>query len=209
METQELNLEQNSPHKGLKSQARAFRRFLRGKLGYGESKKESENALRAISEIQDVSERQRKLTETITESLRKKGVLATSEESLAHFQRMLGLPGSLGYSSPEAFLRLPGGGTFFDKESGEIKVYLNPQLAMFKPDYQLMTVLEEAIHWSQLHQSDKETLTWQDEIESKGRLLRIADYLGFDDNRKGFLEQSRDYAIAALEDTQESTSVKE
>jgi len=67
-----------------------------------------------------------------------------------------------------------------------------------------LTVLEEAIHWSQLHQSGRRTITRQDEIKSKEKLLRIADYLGFDDDRKEFLERSRDYFIATSEDTQDS-----
>jgi len=136
METQELNLEQGSIHKELGSQIRALGHFLRDKLDYGaKNRQESEKALDSISEIQDVSERQVRLTETITESLRRKGVLATNRESLEHFQREFGLSGSSGYNAPEAFLELPGGGTFFDEESGRIKVYLNPQLEMFKPDY--------------------------------------------------------------------------
>lgn len=208
METQELNLEQGSIHGGLGSQIRTLGRFLRGKLDYGaKNKQESEKALDSISKIEDVSERQIRLTKIITESLRRKGVLATNRESIDHFQREFGLAGSSGYNPPEAFLRLPGGGTFFDEESGGIKVYINPELEMFEPDYQLMTVLEEAIHWSQLHQSGRRTMTWQDEIEAKKKLLRIADYLGFDDDRKEFLERSRDYVIARSKDIQ--NSVKE
>jgi hypothetical protein len=135
------------------------------------------------------------------ENLRRKGTLASNKESKNFYEKNFGLTD---YSAPEQFLECPGGATFFDEEAQRVKVYLNPYLHLFKPDYQLTVVLEEAIYWYQLRRAGRKKVTLVDEIEAKDRLLKIADFLGFNKQRVKFLQEAKVQLEKELEDFRSS-----
>jgi len=163
--------------------------------------------LNSTLEIEDTRNRQLELIEIITDNLKQRGVLATPEESVKFYLKRFHLSG---YEAPEIYQKLPGGATVFDEENQQIKIYLNPYLKYLAPlDYQLMVILEEAIHWSQLKHSGRKRVTCKDEVEAKEKLLRLADFLGFDDRRRKFLEEHRKQAIKNLSNNNQSHREKE
>jgi len=138
--------------------------------------------------------RQIRITRNIFEILRRKGALATVQENRRHFKTHFNLPD---YSlTPEAAYQCPAGGTFYDPESGTIKVYLNPGLSIFKADYQLIGILEEAIHYSQLAQSGRTEVTGADELQAKDKIIELAPFLGLSPERIDYLWKVREAVLS-------------
>lgn len=193
MEFQEISSVLRLPLKEkVGEQFKVVKGYLKTMFGMNERQVDQFQEFSEPTEEQNLEERQLKLTQRIRENLRKKGILASDKESIGFYQREFALTG---YSAPEKFLECPGGATFFDEETQQVKVYLNPWLHLFKPDYQLMVVLEEAIHWSQLKHAGRKMVILTDEMETKNKLLRIADFLGFNKQRVEFIKQARDQKV--------------
>lgn len=185
----------------VREQFRTFKGYLRTMFGLNERQVVQFQEFSEPKEGQRLEERQFKLTQRIIENLRKKETLASGKESTDFYRREFALTG---YSAPEQFLECSGGATFFDEKTQQVKVYLNPYLRLFKPDYQLMVILEEAIHWYQLKRAGRKMVTLADEREAKDRLLEIADFLGFNKQRVEFLQEARAQLGTELEDLHSS-----
>lgn len=192
METGE-GREEIQPTSLLSGEAEKFRNFVASILGFKNRKPFKEELKRADN--LSIEERQLYLKDKILASLRKKGILASPGESREMFKGEFRLSA---YSAPEQFLECPGGRIVKDNDTGEIKIFLNPYLDMFKPDYQLLTVLEEAIHWSQLKKGLKGS--WREEVAAAEKLLRLKEYLGLSAERIDYLRKVRN---ARLQETEE------
>ena len=168
----------------LKEQVRLLKSYLRAIF----SPRETGTLVKGLEPEEGVSpqDRQIYLRDRILNNLATKGILASPEERFKVYNKDFGISS---YSAPEAFLQYGGGKTDIDPQTGKIKIYLNPHFASFKPDYQLLTLLEEAMHRVQLRKSEGRRITWQDELEASKKLLRMADYLGLSQERVGYLKE--------------------
>ena len=143
----------------------------------------------------DSETRQKKIVGLILEQLDEKGLLVSEGENWQYFRQHYGLGQ---YSSPEQNKSAPGATTLFDERTRSIRIYLNPHLNSFKPDYQLETVLEEGMHSKLLEGAEKARPVWEDEVSIKNKLLGAADLLEFNQERIRFITGKRDEALAEL-----------
>lgn len=140
--------------------------------------------------FQAVAKDQLKLKDRILANLREKGILATDRENVEFYYQEFNLdPHCI---PPERYIRFPGGATRFNIISRGLKIYLNPNLDMFRPDYQLVTVLEEAIHFYQLKHTGRTEVSDSDEVNAKDKILKIGDFLGLDDERREWIRKSKE-----------------
>jgi len=182
VETGEVPITEKPFINNLRKKANDFWQWMRRILGKDLKPPREKRVTRSLA----TEERQRIIMTKILENLRKKGALLSKEESFSVFEKDWGVSA---YSTPEAWLACPGGRILKD-ENGEPRVALNPYLGNFPLDYQLLTVLEEAIHWSQLRKGRK--ITWQEELEAVDKLLRLSDYLGLSEERENYLKRVRE-----------------
>ncbi|PIU14603.1 hypothetical protein COT20_02615, partial [bacterium (Candidatus Gribaldobacteria) CG08_land_8_20_14_0_20_39_15] len=179
-------------------------------------KKEIPEFQKILLEIPETEkERHQKLIELINETLKRKKMLITIEDqekfskSLEDkYYKIFGRPEP--YASPEQYwLNVPGGVTFWDEEKISPKILLNPLLGTFKPDYQLFCLTEELMHFSQLKEKcqnikDKEALsiTYEDEIEAKKKILNMGKFFGFSEERIKFIKDEIEKLKKILKETE-------
>ena len=144
----------------------------------------------------DAGARQRAIADLILQQLRKKGISASEAENWQLFGQDYRL--SM-YSAPEQAALAPGGVTIFTESTGNIKIYLNPYIDVFNQDYRLLTVVEEGMHAQLLGKEKKARPIWNDEVTIKEQLLEAADLFEFSEERKNFIIEERDKALAKLE----------
>jgi len=123
---------------------------------------------------------QRRVAVNILKALQEKGALATPEESREYWEQSFKLTP---YVPPEQWAAFPGGVVDSVNGSRERKVFLNYFLSESKSDYIMQTVLEEAIHWSQWKQNKWEKPPYDTEVDAKSRILKMAEFLRFDEAR--------------------------
>lgn len=158
-----------------------FKRSILDRLGITPKEASRYNGFTQLEPSLASEQRQLRLKERFMANLKNKGILATKIENLEFYKDKFNL--TPGYTAPELYLLCPGGAVIVDERTQSVKVYLNPFLDMFKPDYQLLTVLEEAIHWFQLKHGSRTVVTNEDEIDAQNRILKIADFLGLSEER--------------------------
>lgn len=166
-----------------------FKKSILGRLGITSKEASQFDSFKQIDPDLPPDARQLLLKTKITANLDSKGILATEAENLKFYEERFGLKS--GYAAPEDYRHCPGGATFVDRNTRKTKIYLNPFLDAFKPDYQLLTVIEEAIHYYQLMHSGRTEVNNQDEIEAKDKILKIADFLELSEERREYEEQTR------------------
>lgn len=122
--------------------------------------------------------------------------MATYDESVEHYK-------NLGYEQASSDpLKFNGGRTDWDKDGKRPIVYLHPRLhdeKVFPLDYQLWALLEEAIHCFQLKKLTPGADYSRDrlgyEADAKGRIIKIAHFIGFDQEIINFIKSEKNYAI--------------
>lgn len=179
--------------------------FLMGEFGIGETQITLLPEFNTVPKDEATDAKQLRIAQNLMELLKRKGALASPQENRDFYENSFELTG---YSPPDEYLKYPAGATFLDSKSGNIKVYFNPGLQLFKADYQLLGILEESIHWSQLKQSGRNRVTWKDEAEAKERLLGLAESVGFDENRIQYLQKVRTYALSQSQNAQPQTPIE-
>lgn len=179
--------------------------FLVGEFGIEESQITLLPEFSTAPKDETVDARQLRIAQNLMELLRRKGALASSQENSDFYEKQFGLTG---FHPPDEYLKYPAGATFLDPKSGDIKVYFNPGLQFFKADYQLLGVLEESIHWSQLKQSGRDRITWKDEAETKDKHLSLAKFVGYDEKRMQHLNQVREHALSQLQNAPPQTPIE-
>lgn len=164
--------------------------------------RESEDGLN-INQAPKAENRQLVLKQRILDNLTQKGIVASEEENFEFYAREFHVSG---YSSPEVFRQLPGGAVALDKNQ-QNRIYLNPFLHLSNPDYQLVAVLEEAIHYYQIkhnkHGRD-ETGKANMEVAAKEKIIKIADFLGLSNQSKEFVKSLEAAFRAQANQTQDS-----
>ena len=179
--------------------------YLMGEFGIGQKDIQLLPEFATPTKNERVEERQQRIKQNVIDLLGRKGALASHRENVDFYKREFNLTA---YSAPELYLECPGGATFLDEKTGDIKVYLSPGLQFFKPDYQLLVVLEEAIHWSQIKQNPHNRIVWKDEVETKDRLLNMAKFLDLDNQRIKYLKEVREHAVSQLQNAQPQTPIE-
>lgn len=179
--------------------------FLTGEFGIGEREMTLLPEYNIAPKDETIDARQLRIAQNLMELLKRKGALASPQENKDFYEKQFALTG---YSPPDEYLKHPAGATFLDPKSGDIKVYFNPGLQFFKTDYQLLGVLEESIHWSQLKQSGRDRVTWKDELEAKDIQLNLAEFVGYDEKRIQHLNQTREHALSQLQNAQPPTPIE-
>ncbi len=170
------------------SQAKSFGHMLGQLIAPDPVAHKDINELVKLGNNPDVKFKQQKIIKVVLENLIRKNILASPKENNQFYEQRFGL--NL-YSAPEEFLKLPGGATAVDEKTGQMRIYLNPHLEMFETDYQLLSILEESIHWFQFKHTGESQGYKENELDSKARLLKMADFLGLSSERKAYLEQER------------------